>query len=195
MEFFRLGADPGVNERAFMAANRVGKTWGAGGFETTLHLTGEYPDWWEGRRFSHPVDAWASGDTAETTRDIIQLCLLGPIEQIGTGLIPGNLIIGDPSRRRGVADAVDTFAVRHKSGGISVCGLKSYDQGRKKFQGTAKHLIWLDEESPQDVYTECLLRLMTTLGLMMLTFTPLSGVSEVVMQYMDDAALAALNDK
>jgi len=194
MEFFRLGADAGVNERAFMAANRVGKTWGAGGYETTLHLTGEYPDWWEGRRFDHPIDAWASGDTAETTRDIIQLCLLGPVEQMGTGLIPGNLLIGDPSRRRGVADAVDTFAVRHKSGGISVCGLKSYDQGRKKFQGTAKHLIWLDEESPQDVYTECLLRLMTTLGLMMLTFTPLSGISEVVMQYMDDAALAALSD-
>lgn len=193
MEFFRLGADPGVNERAFMAANRVGKTWGAGGYETALHLTGDYPVWWEGRRFDHPIDSWASGDTAETTRDIIQLCLLGPIEQMGTGLIPGNLLIGDPSRRRGVADAVDTFAVRHKSGGISVCGLKSYDQGRKKFQGTAKHLIWLDEESPQDVYTECLLRLMTTLGLMMLTFTPLSGISEVVMQYMDDAALAALN--
>lgn len=193
MEFFRLGAEPGVNERAFMAANRVGKTWGAGGYETALHLTGDYPDWWEGRRFTHPIDSWAAGDTAETTRDIIQLCLLGPIEQIGTGLIPGNLIIGDPSRRRGVADAVDTFAVKHKSGGISVCGLKSYDQGRKKFQGTAKHLVWLDEESPQDVYTECLLRLMTTLGLMMLTFTPLSGISEVVMQYMDDEALAALN--
>src|SRR5215218_3469680 len=63
MRFFRLGAQPGINERGFMAANRVGKTWGAGGYELTLHLTGDYPVWWEGRRFAHPVDAWAAGDT------------------------------------------------------------------------------------------------------------------------------------
>lgn len=194
MEFFRLGADPGVNERAFMAANRVGKTWGAGGYETALHLTGRYPDWWEGRRFSGPVDWWAAGDTGETTRDIIQFCLLGPIDEIGTGLIPGKDIVGEPSRRRGVADAIDTVAVRHVSGGFSVLGFKSYDQGRKKFQGTAKHGVWLDEECPQDVYTECLLRLMTTNGLIMLTFTPLSGVSEVVLQFMDETQLAALSD-
>lgn len=194
MQFFRFGAESGVNERAMMAANRVGKTWGAGGYETALHLTGNYPAWWDGRRFDHAVDWWAAGDTAETTRDIIQLCLLGPIDDIGTGLIPGDCIIGEPSRRRGVADAVDTINVRHKSGGVSILGLKSFDQGRKKFQGTAKHGIWLDEEPPQDVYTECLLRLMTTFGLMLLTFTPLSGVSEVVLQYMDEASLAALSD-
>lgn len=194
MDFFRFGAEAGVNERAFMAANRVGKTYGAGGYETALHLTGRYPDWWEGRRFTQPVDWWAAGDTAETTRDIIQFCLLGPIEEIGTGLIPGEDIVGEPSRRRGVADAIDQVAVRHVSGGTSVLGLKSYDQGRKKFQGTAKHGVWLDEEPEQDIYTECLLRLMTTDGLMMLTFTPLSGVSEVVLQYMDEAALAALGD-
>jgi len=194
MEFFRLGAEPGVNERAFMAANRVGKTWGAGGYETALHLTGRYPDWWEGRRFSGPVDWWAAGDTGETTRDIIQFCLLGSIDEIGTGLIPGKDIVGEPSKRRGVADAIDTVAVRHVSGGFSVLGFKSYDQGRKKFQGTAKHGVWLDEECPQDVYTECLLRLMTTDGLIMLTFTPLSGVSDVVLQFMDETQLAALSD-
>lgn len=192
MEFFRLGSDAGINERAFMAANRVGKTWGAGGYETTLHLTGLYPDWWRGRRFVHPVDAWAAGDTTETTRDIIQMCLLGPPGEFGTGLIPGNKLVGDPSSRRGVADAVDTVWVRHVSGGVSRVGLKSYDQGRKKFQGTAKHLVWLDEEPPADVYSECLLRLMTTNGLMMLTFTPLSGISEVVMSYMQQGELAGL---
>ncbi len=40
-----------------MAANRVGKTEGAGGYEMTCHLTGRYPHWWEGRRFSGPVRA------------------------------------------------------------------------------------------------------------------------------------------
>lgn len=194
LEFFRHGGlDLGICERGFMAANRVGKTWGAGGYETALHLTGLYPDWWEGRRFDGPVDWWAAGDTGETTRDIVQLCLLGPIGEFGTGLVPGDLLVGEPSKRRGVADAVDTMQVRHKSGGVSQLGFKSYDQGRKKFQGTAKHGVWLDEEPPMDVYSECLLRLMTLNGLMLLTFTPLSGISEVVKALMhEDANIAAL---
>ncbi len=63
LEFFRAGRT--YRERCFIAANRVGKTEGAGGHEMTCHLTGRYPDWWEGRRFSGPVRAWAAGK--ETT--------------------------------------------------------------------------------------------------------------------------------
>jgi hypothetical protein len=84
--FFKAGATH--MERAAIAANRVGKTWGIGGYETTVDLTGDYPSWWEGRRFDRPVDVWAAGDTSETTRDIVQLALMGPINAIGTGLIP-----------------------------------------------------------------------------------------------------------
>ena len=35
-----------------------------------------------------------------------------------------------------------------------------------------------------DVYGECLIRTATTNGIIMLTFTPLSGMSEVVLQFM-----------
>ncbi len=175
-------------ERACIAANRVGKTWGIGGYETALHLTGDYPDWWVGRRFNEPVDAWAAGDTSETTRDIVQLALFGQLGQLGTGLIPAANIIGEPTKRAGVAGAIDTGRIRHISGGISYVGLKSYDQGRKKFQGTAKHVIWLDEEPPEDVYDESLLRLMTTKGLMICTFTPLSGLSKVALRFLPHMA-------
>ncbi len=163
-------------------------TWGIGGYETALHLTGEYPDWWPGRRFDSPIDAWAAGDTSETTRDIVQLALLGPSWQVGTGLIPAANIVGEPTKRAGVAGAVDTVRVRHKSGGISGLGFKSYDQRRQRFQGTAKHVIWLDEEPPADVYDECLLRLMTTNGLMIGTFTPLLGLSSIVLRFLPDMA-------
>jgi hypothetical protein len=70
LAFFAAGAVH--RERLFMAANRVGKTEGVGGYETTLHLTGDYPPWWEGRRFDRPISAWAAGKTGETTRDIVQ---------------------------------------------------------------------------------------------------------------------------
>jgi phage terminase large subunit-like protein len=186
LQFFAAGLQH--NERAAVAANRVGKSFGLGGYETALHLTGLYPDWWPGRRFEHPVDCWAAGDTSETTRDIPQLILMGQAGEYGTGLIPGESIVGNPTHRAGVAQAVDTVRVKHVSGGVSVLGFKSYDQGRKKFQGTAKHLIWLDEEPPEDVYSECMARLMTTNGMMLCTFTPLEGLSNVVLRYMPDMA-------
>ena len=191
--FFKAGATH--MERAAIAANRVGKTWGIGGYETALHLTGDYPKWWEGRRFNAPVDVWAAGDTSETTRDIVQLALMGPINAIGTGLLPASRIISDPARRSGTSNAIDTVMVQHqgpdgKPDGISYLGFKSYDQGRRKFQGTGKHVIWLDEEPPADVYDECLLRLMTTNGLMLCTFTPLLGLSDVAMRFLPELAPA-----
>lgn len=190
LQFFGLGAIH--QERCFMAANRVGKTV-CGGFETSLHLTGDYPDWWEGRRFDGPGDWWAAGDTSETTRDIVQLALMGiggeeEEGQLGTGLIPLKSIVGEPTKRAGVRGAMDTATIRHKSGRISTLGFKSFDQGRKKFQGTAKHGIWLDEEPDMPVYSECLLRLMTTNGIMLLTFTPLLGLSDVALMFLPDLA-------
>lgn len=187
MQFFAAG---NVHwERGMIAANRVGKTWGVGAYEATCHLTGIYPEWWAGKRFDEPTDAWVAGDTSETTRDVIQFALTGVGGEggdgdIGTGMIPGSVIIGTPTAKRGIAGAFDTMRVKHVSGGVSRVGFKSYDQGRKKFQGTAKHFIWLDEEPPADVYTECLTRLMTLNGHMLATFTPLEGATEVVMKFL-----------
>lgn len=188
MEFFAAGVTH--LERAAIAANRVGKTT-LSAYETTLHLTGRYPTWWKGRRFKHPVEWWAASDTSETTRDILQLEFLGKIDHIGTGMIPKDYIIGDPSRRRGVSDAVDTVRVKHTSGGESSLSFKSYDQGREKFQGTKKHGVSLDEEPDMGVYTECLTRLMSTTagdedGLMLCTFTPLKGMSAVVLSFLNE---------
>jgi phage terminase large subunit-like protein len=182
LEFFRAGRSH--RERLMLAANRVGKTEGVGGYETTLHLTGLYPSWWEGRRFEKPIRAWAAGDTSQTVRDIIQTKLLGPPGEFGTGLIPGEYIVKTKPRSGSVPDTIESITVKHKSGGRSRLILKSYDQKRRSFQGTEQDLIWLDEEPPLDIYTECLMRTMTTNGLILLTFTPLLGLSEVVLEYL-----------
>ncbi len=190
LEFFRAGATH--RERCFMAANRVGKTFGGGGYEMACHLTGQYPSWWEGRRFQQPISAWAAGDTYMTTRDVMQLNLLGQVGydgrrkvMDGRGVIPGDCL-GRLVWHSGVEDLVDTIRVRHVSGGWSTIGFKSYDQGRKVFQGTGRHVIWLDEEPPINVYEECLLRTATLGGIVMLTFTPLLGMSEVVLSFMPE---------
>lgn len=185
MACFAAGATH--RERLMLAANRVGKTEGVGAFETTLHLTGKYPEWWEGRRFPSPIKAWAAGDTSKTVRDILQAKLLGPVDAPGTGMIPGDLIV-DTRPRAGIPDAVEIIYVRHASGGTSMLVLKSYDQRRESFQGTEQDLIWLDEEPPMAIYTECLLRTMDTGafkgGIVLLTFTPLSGLTEVVLTFL-----------
>lgn len=186
LAFFRAGAR--YTERLFLAANRIGKTEGAGGYEMTLHLTGLYPAWWEGKRFARPVSAWAAGDTGKTVRDIIQEKLWGKFLEQGTGLIPQSAI-HDRTLKSGISDAIDTIYVKHVSGGISTLLLKSYDQRRESFQGTKIDVLWLDEEPPLDIYTECLLRTTDTtggdnMGTLMLTFTPLMGMSETVMAFL-----------
>lgn len=187
-EFFAAGTQH--RERLMLAANRIGKTEGIGGYETALHLSGWYPDWWIGRRFDHPISAWACGDTSKTVREILQAKLLGPIGSWGTGLIPGEAI-ARTVRATGIADTLDTIYVKHKSGGISQLTFKSYDQRREAFQGTEKDLIWLDEEPALDIYTECLMRTMTNNGMILLTFTPLMGMSEVVLSFLPGGKLDA----
>jgi phage terminase large subunit-like protein len=183
MQFFAAGAVH--RERCFMAANRVGKTEGCGAYESTLHLTGNYPAWWAGKRFQRPIRGWAAGDTNKTVREILQEKLLGPPGYHGTGMIPGDLL-AHTSSKQGVADSVDTIYVRHTAGGLSRLALKSYQEGRESFQGSEQDLIWLDEEPPEAIYTECLLRTMTTEGVVMVTFTPLSGLSAVVLSFLPD---------
>lgn len=191
IEFFRLGAEK--DERAFIAGNRTGKTVAAG-CEIAYHLTGKYPAWWEGRRFNRPIRALASGDTHETTRDILQLKLLGGTtdrpELIGTGLIPGLYITGYVPRPH-VKGAIEKVTVRHVSGGESELWLRSYEQGREIFQGFELDIFWADEECPEDVYEEGLVRLMTRRGISMLTFTPLNGLTPLVVSLQTTSTDAA----
>ena len=196
MEFFRAGKD--YRERCAMMANRTGKTEGIGGYEITCHLTGIYPRWWEGKVFDRAISAWAAGKTNETTRDILQRKLLGKItargtnkkDVDGTGLIPGEFF-GRPTWKQGVADFIDAIPVLHKpTGSYSTLGFKSYQQGSGSFEGTEQDVIWLDEEPPEDVYSECLIRTAGTTGMIdaggiiILTFTPLAGMTEVVLSFM-----------
>ncbi len=168
---------------------------GIGCYESTLHITGEYPSWWEGRVFARPVNWWVAGKTNETTRDILQRKMFGETRQYngrkwvsGTGMVPFENIV-DLSWKAGVPDLLDTVRIRHSSGGISSCGLKSYQQGRGSFEGTEQHGVHIDEECPLDVYTECLIRTATTNGIILVTFTPLEGLTDLVMEFLPGGKL------
>lgn len=192
MQFFDAGAR--YPERLLMGGNRTGKT-DAASFEVTCHLTGIYPHWWKGRRFNGPTEWWAAGDTATTTRDILQLALYGPMKEAPrTGMIPAHLI-AHITPKNSIPMGIETIWVKHISGKMSTIQFKSYDQKRDAFQGTSKN-IWFDEECPQDVYTEALLRTLTmeiggerTSGIMIVTFTPVEGLTPFVQSWLENAVM------
>lgn len=62
----------------------------------------------------------------------------------------------------------------------TVIYFKTYEQGASSFQGDNVDLIWFDEEMPWDVLRESLIRLADSQGVMLLTFTSLSGFTRVV---------------
>lgn len=175
------------NELLFCAGNRTGKTI-AGAYMMACHLTGDYPEWWTGRRFDHPTHCWAAGSDAKSTRDTVQTELLGPIGSWGTGLIPLDKM-GDFWNLSGVPQGVDTIKIRHKSGGWSTLSFKNYMQEISAYYGTARHFIWLDEIAPADIYNECLIRTMTTKGDVAVTFTPLEGLTPLVVKFFAKADL------
>lgn len=171
-------------ERLLRAGNQLGKTY-SGAAEMAFHLTGRYPEWWQGRRWERGITAWVGGKDGISVRDSIALLLLGPPSDRGTGLIPGDAI-EDIATARGLADAVDNVTVKHVSGDISRLTFKTYDQGRERWQAATLDLVWFDEEPPSEIYSEGLTRTNATAGMAYMTFTPLLGMSDVVRRFLTE---------
>ncbi len=181
-EFHELGSTK--RERLLMAGNRLGKTFAAGN-EVAFHLTGIYPEDWKGKRFTKPTAGWCGSVTAELTREGAQTILLGRVGNWGTGCIPKELIL-DIKRARGVPDAVESVIVKHINGDTSQLTFKAYSDGREAWQAATLDFVWFDEEPPEDIYIEGITRTGTTRGPCFLTFTPLLGMSNVVMRFLEN---------
>ncbi len=187
LRFFELTANR--REVMLMAANQYGKS-DAGAFAAACHMTGLYPDWWPGRRWTRPTRGWIAGETSLVVRDVQQKKLCGEPgvkSAFGTGMIPKDCLL-DVSMARGITDAYDTIQVRHKSGGVSIGRFKSYEQGRTKFQGETLDWGWPDEEPDEEVYSEFLTRIAEG-GCMFMTFTPMKGRSKVVLRFLEQGSL------
>lgn len=175
-----------------MSGNGVGKSL-CGAAETAYHLLGDYPDWWEGHVFKEAPTGWVGSITNEIQRDYIQTLLVGKDlgENLGTGFIPKNRIVGKPqTRQAGITGVLDSLKVRHKSGGISICSFKTYEQGWRKWQAAAPNFIWLDEEPDEnvkdqaDIFTEAQTRIFRSSGLLYVTYTPLLGETTLTKHFM-----------
>ena len=191
-EKFHAGLDDLGNkarQRCLMAGNKVGKTF-CGAAELAFHATGLYPDWWpkDAWKFNKPITAWAAGQSHYTTRDIVQAELLGPAgdpDLLGSAAIPKHLIIST-ERNPGVPNGLSLAVIKHVSGEKSRIMFKSYDSGPNAFMGVAVDVVWIDEEPPQDIYSQCLRASLKEGGPIYLTFTPERGVTGVVNNFLND---------
>lgn len=180
IQFHDATAIPDITEIALIAGSQIGKTMSAAA-QTAMFLTGEYPKWWKGRRFHKPTQGWVGAPSSQLCRDGAQAQLLGEVGNWGTGMIPGRHIVDIKKAVHGVPDAVETILVRHvPTGKVSSIGFKSYDQGRLRWQTVTLDFVWLDEEPPDDIYSEALTRIQVKHGFAYMTFTPLLGMSAVV---------------
>jgi phage terminase large subunit-like protein len=180
-DFHKAGAK--YRERLLMAGNQTGKTL-ASAMELAFHVTGQYPVWWEGHRFERAIRAWACGETSEVVRETTQLLLLGPPGQHGTGCIPkASLLDVAPARGTGRPRRHDKGTARERT---STIALKAYSQGRERFQGATIDYLAMDEEPDFPIFSEALTRTNVTQGPVVLTFTPLRGVSSVVKRFIHE---------
>ncbi len=178
--FYRLGQS--TRERVLAAGNQLGKTLCAA-YECAFHATGLYPDWWQGRMFNHPTKGWVSSNTSESTRDNAQRKLFGDVNSgFKNGIIHPSHIL-DYSKARGVPDFLDSIWIKCQGKGTSEIQFKSYERGREKWQGATLDYVWFDEEPPMDIYMEGLSRTNASNGFVFLSFTPLLGMSDVVMRF------------
>lgn len=201
-EFHNAGKDH--DQRMLCCANQVGKSRSAAA-EVAIHMTGLYPDWWEGKRFDHPVEALVCNTTNEECRNINQRQLVGKItedrEPDGTGWIPKHLISKATFRQCGVPNVIDTCEVKHVSGGTSTFMQKSYEQGVSKFEGVQYDLCWLDEE-PEDskIWPEIQTRMIVKSGHILFSRTPLFGMTDMVRHFLEGgiegcySVIASLDD-
>jgi len=180
--FFDTGTS---DRRGILAANRIGKTVSTCS-ETAMHLTGQYPEWWRGKRFDKPITAMVAGEGWSQVALVLQNELLGTNdvkirEQLGTGFVPRDCIVTDTMR----SDGPNCIGVeiRHQSGSNSYLLFANYTQEVRQMQGFKLNLAVFDEQPPDDFFSEIVTRTATTQGQVLCSFTPLKGLNGLVSKF------------
>jgi len=173
-----------------MAANQVGKSQ-TGCSIDSYHLTGDYPEDWEGHKFDFPPLIWLLGYSGEKTRDLLQAKLFGKFVngEFEGGYISKDKIV-DKILMTGTKGAMREVRVKHKAG-ISTVQFWSYSQGQHAIMGDVVDWYHIDEE-PKDpaIFPQVLTRTLNgdrgKGGRGILTFTPENGKTELVCQFMGE---------
>jgi phage terminase large subunit-like protein len=189
LKFFSEGATH--HQRLIRGGNQVGKSF-ACAFEASLHMTGQYPRWWKGKRFNKPTRGWIVGTSAALVRDGPQRQLTNKQGEFGSGTIPLAALAaaGRPVMVPGGTGAIDTMSTPHETDGvrdgISSATFKSFEMRSEKMQSESVDWIWIDERCSEEIYSELLARTTATDGILFLSYTPLKGGGELTYRFLNE---------
>ena len=196
-----------TEQTALMCANRIGKTYGGGRIVTSLATGLEVPkkffkteqqyenyintlNWFRNQK--KQLEFWVCGEKFKSIRFSTQKELIGPLSDPGSGAIPKEYILHVQKRPSSAcAESVDYVLVKRvnqhgEEVGTTMLTFKAYEEGNDGYMGGTIDFIWLDEEPPCYIYTQCVTRTATTLGKVLLTFTPEGGVTETVQKFLPE---------
>lgn len=156
-EFLTSKADT----RAYFGANRAGKTT-AGCVEVCFHTTGQYPDWWTGRRWDRPVKGRIFASDFSKGVSVIT-------EKLHEWFPKDCIIHIDKNNLK----AEVGWHIRHKTGGISFFDMLTYEQDPYLAEGWNGDFALFDEPPPRAMYIATIRGLIDNNGLCMFTLTPL----------------------
>jgi phage terminase large subunit-like protein len=147
--------------RLYIGGNRAGKTVG-GGTEAVYYATGKHP--------------YKEVPRAPTRGRVIAVDIQQGIEKIvrpevGKWMPPSMLKGGSWE------ESYDKQLRELTLDNGSTIEFMSYEQEVEKFAGTSRHWEWFDEEPPEAIFNECLLRLVDTDGDYWITMTPVNGMT------------------
>ncbi|MBO5924728.1 MAG: terminase family protein [Clostridia bacterium] len=160
----------GKKVRFVFGGNRSGKT-ECGAVETIWRARGIHPY----LPNKAGVTGWVVSLSYEVQRDVAQkkiLSYLPPSWIVSIGMVSG-------SRASPENGIIDYVTIRNVFGTTSTISFKSCEAGREKFQGASLDYVWFDEEPPEDIYDECVMRVLDRSGDIYCTMTPLKGLTWV----------------
>jgi len=155
-----------ARSRWVFGGNRSGKT-ECGAVEAVWLLRGIHP-----YRPNRPdISGWVVSVTSQVQRDVAQAKILSYLPKSWIA----EAVMSEGRKDCPERGTIDYLLIKNVYGGLSRLGFKSCDQGREKFQGASLDFVWFDEEPPEDIYDECLMRTLDREGFLFGTMTPLKG--------------------
>ena len=156
--------------RWVFGGNRSGKT-ECGAVECIWLARGIHPY----RKNKRCVTGWVVSVSRQVQREVAQSKILHYLN--ADWIVDVCMVEG---RKEGYESGIiDYIIIKNVSGLNSKIYFKSADQGRDKFQGASLDFVWFDEEPPEDIYFECLMRVFDKKGDIFGTMTPLKGLTWV----------------
>ena len=152
--------------RWVFGGNRSGKT-ECGAVETVYFARGIHPY----RENKRSTTGWVVSLSTKVQKDVAQRKILDYLDPEWID----SIVMQSGSSKSPKSGVIERIVVNSVFGEKSEIIFKSVEEGREKFQGASLDYVWFDEEPPEDIYNECLMRVLDKAGDVFGTMTPLKG--------------------